>query len=462
MIRYCSWLFCSSILISSTALAEDATLLGQASVAVPPIAAIPTLSKAHDEHEGEHHHHAKTSPAVLTLQQAIEKAIDSAPRLKSAEAALAASKGEQLQAGVLPNPEIGLEAENFAGRGPYSGFNSSEITLGVSQTIELGGKRGSRRAAAAQGLALRGFEAEAERLDLVRDVTIAYAEALAAQEELKLATEQKKLAADLLKEVNSRVDAAREPLVQRSKTEIIAATSIFAHERAEREFQHTQHVLASLWGGHYETFTLDPEGLFTLTPPKNEAEVETALDANPNIKRWEADKARAKALMELEKAQAVPDPRISVGIRDLRDTGDQALIAGISIPIPVFNQNQGNIERARHEMVKVESDAASTRLAMRNAAFQSLEDMINAYRQAENLKSTILPAAEKAFKLSREGYRMGRFAYLEVLDAQRTLFDARTQYIAALKDYHKARAEVERITAIHIETPRLRESHEEQ
>jgi len=136
-------------------------------------------------------------------------------------------------------------------------------------------------------------------------------------------------------------------------------------------------------------------------------------------------------------------------VRDFRGTGDQALMAGISIPIPVFNRNQGNIEKARHEVVKAESDAAATKLTARNSAFQAHEDMINAYRQADILKSTILPAAEKAFRLAREGYRAGKFAYLEVLDSQRTLFETRAQYIAALRDYHKARAETERLTAAH-------------
>lgn len=446
-LTFSAWLLTATLLTGSSAWAED-TLLAQANQEHPPASTAPAAS-SNEADAGHHHTPDVPSSGTLTLQQAIDKAIGNAPRLKSAEAALGASRGERMQADALPNPEIGLEAENFTGSGPYSGFDSSEVTLGVSQTIELGGKRGSRQAAAEQGLRLRGFDYEAERLDLIRDVTIAYAEAVAAQEELKLAAEQKELAADLLKEVNERVGAAREPLIQRSKAEITASTSAFAHERAEREFTHAQHTLASLWGGHHETFALDRESLFALTPPKTEAEVETALDANPNLKRWEAEKARSSALLELEKAQSIPDPRISVGVRDFRGTGDQALMAGISIPIPVFNRNQGNIEKARHEVVKAESDAAATKLTARNSAFQAHEDMINAYRQADILKSSILPAAEKAFRLAREGYRAGKFAYLEVLDSQRTLFETRAQYIAALRDYHKARAETERLTAAH-------------
>lgn len=398
---------------------------------------------------------------VLTLEIAVKRALVHSPRLKSSASARRASSAAQRQASALPNPEIEVEAENFGGQGPYTGFDEAEMTYGMSQQFEVGGKRSARQNVARYEYKIAEIEDEAARLDLIRDVTVAYAEAVAAQEELKLAAEQKGLAADLLKEVNRRVNAASEPLAQRSKTEITAATSAFAHERAEREFKHAQHTLASLWGGHHETFTLDRESLFTLTPPKTESEVETALEANPTLKRWAAEKARSVALLKLEKAQSIPDPRIRLGVRDFRDTGDQALIAGISIPIPVLNRNQGNIERARHEVLKAASDAAATKLSVRNAAFQAHEDMINAFRQAENLESIILPAAEKAFALSREGYRMGRFAYLEVLDSQRTLFETRTQYIATLRDYHKARAEVERVTAQYAVPEKQEEIHAE-
>lgn len=302
-LKFSVWLLSATLLTGSAAWAEEA-LLAQANNETPPATIAPV--ELHSEHEGDHGHAEAPAPTgTLTLQQAIDKALDNAPRLKSAGAAVAASRGERSQADALPNPEVGLEAEDFAGRGPYSGFDSAQVTLGVSQVIELGGKRGSRQAAAEQGLALRGFDYEAERLSLIRDVTIAYAETVAAQEELKLTAEQKELAADLLSEVNTRINAAREPLIQRSKAQITASTSAFAHERAEREFTHARHTLASLWGGHHETYTLDSTSFFQLTPPKGEAELEAALDANPNVKRWDAERARSVALLELEKAQAI-------------------------------------------------------------------------------------------------------------------------------------------------------------
>lgn len=387
---------------------------------------------------------------ALTLQQAIDRALAGAPRMRSAAAAVKAGDGAWRQAGMGPNPELGVEVENFAGRGNYRGFEASEITLGISQTLEMGGKRASRKAAAGHEAALRRFEYEAERLDLIRDVTAAYAETVAAQESLALSRRQQTLAESLQREVARRVDAAREPLVQRSKADIALATATLARDRAAREFDHARHTLAGLWGGHHETFTLDRAAFTQIEALPGEAEVESALERNPALRRFKAEEARARARLDLEKAQAVPDPRVNVGLRDFRDTDEQALVAGVSIPIPVANRNQGHIAKARAEMARVESDAAAVRLALRNAAFQAREDAVNAYEQARSLKDAIIPAAERAFALAREGYGAGRLAYLEVIDARRTLFEAESQYIDALKDYHKARAELDRAAATHL------------
>ena len=153
-----------------------------------------------------------------------------------------------------------------------------------------------------------------------------------------------------------------------------------------------------------------------------------------------------QALYKLEKTLSIPDLRINVGVRDFRSTGDLALVSGVSIPIPVFNRNQGNVKRALQNVTKAEYDFHATKILMVNALHEQLENQVNAYRSAKNIKFSILPAAEKAFTFSRQGYLAGKFSYLEVLDAERTLFAMRESYITTLKNYHIAKAEVERMS----------------
>jgi cobalt-zinc-cadmium efflux system outer membrane protein len=418
-------------------------MLGMAVILAGVAPGVLWAEEAPPETHAEHQPHLAS---VITLEDAIARAMEAAPRLKASAANMEAAKGIHDQSGYWPNPRIGIEAENVAGSGQFSGISGAEITYGVSQQIEIGGKRSNRVAAAQQGVALSQLDMSIERFSLIRDVHVAYADAVAAQEALRLAKERKELAEQLYKTVRQRVDAAREPEIQQSKAKIGVSTATFNLARAGREFQHTKHVLSSLWAGHDDNFHLADAHFYELKAPPTEHEVEALLDKTPDLKRWEVEHQRRKALAELEEAQAIPDPEVAVGVRDLRQTGDQAFMVGLSIPIPVFNANQGNIARARSEALQVESQGRHAELTLRNEVFQHLEELINAYEQAKTLKSDIIPSAEKAFSLAREGYQAGSFPYLEVLDAQRTLFEVKENYVEALKAYHTASANVVRLT----------------
>lgn len=435
------WLLCATLLTSQPAFAEEAKKPQNAPVTLP--ASTPIIGN------------------VITLSAALEKALANSPQLKSASSAMLASKGERRQAGLLPNPEIGIEAENIAGQGAYKGTDSAEITYGVSQLIEIGGKRSARQDAAGKSYEIASFDYKTARLNLIRDVTTAYADAVAAQEEIKLAEEQKKLAGEVLQSVSKRVAAAAEPLIQKSKAEVALATSEIAFSKATRELEVAKKKLASLWGQDGDGFILDASDFFTIQPPAALTDAAARLTATPDIARLDAELGRAKANFDLERANAIPDPTLSVGVRDFRETSDQAFVVGVSLPIPVFNLNQGNIAKARNEVSKSESDKQSATLDLSNELTRATQELQTAYEESESLKATILPAAEKAFSLSRQGYQAGKFPYLEVLDAQRTLFEARSQYNAALKNYHTHRAEVERLTAVHSDKIQPDEEHDE-
>lgn len=324
------------------------------------------------------------------------------------------------------------------------------MTYGVSQLIEIGGKRSARTAVAERGIDLATHDYQAARLDLIRDVTQAFTQAVATSEEVKLATEQRKLADDVLDSVTRRVIAAREPLIQKSKATVALATSRIALEKAEREYEAARSVLANLTGEGSSVGALDATGLYAVVAPPGTAAIKEMLARNPDMARWKPAIASSAAALELEKANAVPDPRLSVGVVDFRESGDKAFMGGISIPIPVLNRNQGSISKAQAEMTKAMSEQKASELALSSEVARSLQAQRTAYKQVMTFKTTILPEAENAFVLSRQGYKAGTFGYLEVLDAQRTLTEARMQYIEALKEYHFQRANLERLTAAHL------------
>ncbi len=383
---------------------------------------------------------------TLTLSEAVKKALEASPRLKSATAGFDAAKGAEEQAGYWLNPEIGFEAENVAGSGPYSGTNSAEYTLGINQKIEIGGKRSARQNAA---IALRqgaNIDVLTERLNLQRDVHIAYSEVLAEAEAVKLAIDQEELAKDVLASVSKRVNAAAEPEIQRSKADVAYATSTIAREQEERQLKVAKGKLVRLWGESNFNVSLDHSHFFELESPEPMPSYLAKLKNIPDMQRMAFLKTEKESLLELERAATIPDPNFSLGVRDFRDSGDKALVFGVSLPIPVLNQNQGNVAKARAELTQTESDARQFELDLEQQLIENWQQWNSAYLEATRLDEKLLPSAEKAFRLARNGYSKGKFPYLEVLDAQRTLFDARSQYHGSLKRYHTARANVERLT----------------
>ncbi|AEP10524.1 TolC family protein [Micavibrio aeruginosavorus] len=388
-------------------------------------------------------------PATLVLDQAIAWALEHSPVLGASASRADAANASRSQAGALPNPEISVEAENIYGDGPYDGVDVAEITYGVSQLVELPGKRGNRiRVAEAEKTKIH-YASDGARLDLIRDVTIAYAELVAAQRDLAVIAEERNLAAEVRNSVAARVDAGKEPPIQRNKAEIELSSSDIALERARRSVNTKKKALEILMGGNLGDFTVDAQTLPAPTEPEPFLYYREQLARTPDVKSFEADVTQAQSMLSLEKASAFPDPTVGFGVRQFREDDRQAFVAGVSFPLPVFNINRAGIQRAGHELNAAKLEQRGGELSLEASLTEAYENFVSAYREASTLNDSVLPGAEEAFSFSRQGYDAGKFGYLEVLDAQRTLFDARRQYNEAIFDYYRQRATIERMTAIH-------------
>ncbi len=425
-----SWLLCATILSSHAAFAEDAAQ----STSEPAEAA----AKAE-----------AVTASGFTLNDAISKALLQSPRLKAFGSGVAAARGERQQAGLWYNPNIAADVENIGGSNSYKGISSAQTTFGVTQQFAIGGKLSAQRSIADRGLEIASLTEQAAALDIIRDITIAYADAIAAEENARLAREQRDLAGDVLKSVSIRVNAAAAPLIQKSRAEVERASATIALDKATREGEIARQKIAALMGDARFTLPIDKSYFYRTHKPEITG-LDDKLKANPDMVRLGSNIEQSKARLELERANAIPDPQLNIGVRDLRDTGDRAFVVGVSLPIPVFNANGGNIERARSEVLRTEQDNRQFELNTNAELIQARERLQNTYIQAETLREEILPSASTAFRLAREGYNLGRFPYLEVLDAQRSLFGVKQQQIEAIRQFHTAKAQLERLTALHM------------
>lgn len=388
-------------------------------------------------------------PATLALDQAIAWALEKSPVLGASASRADAATASRSQAGALPNPELSIEAENIYGDGPYDGTGGAEITYGVSQLVELPGKRGNRvRVAEAEKTKIH-YVRDGARLDLIRDITIAYAELAAAQRDFDVIEQERALAGEVMDSVAAKVEAGKEPPIQKNKANIELSSSDIALDRARRALNTKKQILKTLMGGDTGDFIIDSQTLPELVEPGPIDTYLSRLLQTPDARSLDADVMQAQSSLSLEKANAFPDPTLGFGVRQFREDDSQAFVAGVSFPLPVFNLNRAGIARAGHELNAAKLDQYGGRLSLESQLAAHYEEFVSAYREATALNNSVLPGAEETFSFSRQGYDAGKFGYLEVLDAQRTLFQARRQANAAVLDYHRARAAIERMTAQH-------------
>lgn len=382
----------------------------------------------------------------LTLKAAIRKAITVAPNLRSVQYAFNASMGKVEQANYYANPEFHFELENIIGSGQFNGLTMAEYTYSIVQKIELGGKRIARMQRAKAESKAQYVNISAERLSIRQNVIISYIQVLVAEKKLNVADNQKKLAHDLMNTISKRVAAAAELDHQLSNAETTYAKSVMKRQQLAREYNAAKEKLRILLGEVSLKYKLDDRILFSLKAPMSLAEYKKSLLFTAEMRRLHFIEVEKQATLKLEKALSVPDPNFSLGIRYFKNSSDKAYVFGASIPLPVYDQNKGEISRAKARVVQAESDK-------QYFAHQWEENLTNNWQlwkasffDAKHFKTKLLPAAEKAFKLARGGYEKGRLSYLEVLEAQRFLFESQMQYYDTLYRCHLARANVERLT----------------
>lgn len=385
----------------------------------------------------------------LSLHAVIKTALEKSPAFGASIDRTEAMKAATVKAGALPNPELSIDVENIGGDAPYEGVDAAEITYGVSQLIEMPGKRSGRKGMAEGEERQSTYAHDSIRLDLIRDVVVAYAQTVAATENFKILQQERTLASDVYQSVVAKVDAGKEPPIQKNKAGVALSSSEIALERAKRNMEASQKILANLMGGQVGDVVIIPESLPEMTAPLGLSAYMAMIEASPDIRSYDALVDAAQSGLRYEKANTVPDPTLNFGVRDYRDDNERALVAGLSFPFPVFDMNRAGVRRAGHEYNAAILDKANARLSSEAELIRTYEAFSNAYREHQALNDAVLPGAQEAFDFAREGYAAGKFGYLEVLDAQRTLFDARKQSTQTMLDYYREMAAIDRLTAVH-------------
>jgi cobalt-zinc-cadmium efflux system outer membrane protein len=389
---------------------------------------------------------AQEAPPPLSLGAVLQRAAEQNPTLAAQGYAERAAEALIEQANLRPNPTLDVSLENFAGTGAVQGVRGIETTVQASQTLERGGKREKRVALAGRERETAAKEFRVRRAEVLAASATAYIEVLAAQQRLALAAEPLRLARETIAAVESRVTAGAASPAESARARAALAASLADHARANASLLSARAALAATWGGEPTEVTTVAG---TLRIPSSLPSQETfvaKLASNPRLELQQTVIASRRAALDLEQAQAVQDVNVGGGVRFLREGSDAAFVAGVSMPLPFRNKNQGNIRAARETLAGAEQGVRAVEVELRTALTSAWQELTASHTAAQNLRGEALPATEEAFGAVRHAYEQGQLPLIDVLDAQRALVALRKELLDAEVAYAIALTRAESLT----------------
>lgn len=374
----------------------------------------------------------------ISLPQALEAAFAHNPELAAAQWEIGVAEGDRQQAGLIPNPVLSWEVEDTR-------RDTSTTTVMLSQALELGGKRGARIEAAGKGQDAARLELEQRGNELRADVVQAFYAAARAQAGLELARQSRALAERGLHVAEGRVRAGKVSPVEATRAQVQLAETDLQVRRAETLKINSNRELARATGSPTASFErLDYTDLSPGKSPSS-ARMMTALNQSAELRLAQTRIEQREAALGSERAKRIPDLTVSVGSQYSREERERVNVVGLSMPLPLFDRNQGNVLAASRRADQSRDLRNAVELKLRTQTQSALDQWSTAAQEVESFNKVILPAAQSAVDTATRGFEMGKFGFLEVLDAQRTLISARSQYLESLATATEARVAIERI-----------------
>ena len=377
--------------------------------------------------------------------------------LADARAAEAGARGDLVQAGLIPNPNLTLSAANFplttnpppTGNGP--GWSKNLVTsAGLDQLLELGGKRGKRQAQARAALAgAVAGSADARRTSLF-ELRTAFWSAVRARERRLLAEQVTGRSVEIERIGKARLDAEDISRADFEKIELEAMkqqndlADTIATERGA-----VSGLLALV--GPAAPPDVEVRGdLAVRPPPLDEARLAVrAVEERADVRAARAQSEAARATVSLAWAQAVPDLTLGLGYTRSKAVavGDKtdSLALIFSVPLPLFHRNQGEIARASAEAERSERAAVALQARVARDVAAALARYRAATEKVARYDGGALQRADRALQVAEKTWRAGDRSLLEYLEAERTWVALRGDYLDTQFELRQAAFELEKV-----------------
>jgi cobalt-zinc-cadmium efflux system outer membrane protein len=290
------------------------------------------------------------------------------------------------------------------------------------------------------------------RLEIESRTRSRWIEVLVDQDRLKAAREQVALAERTRREVAGWVAAARNPESDLRAAEIAVAEAELEREHAEHELTSARWTLAASWGAATPDFEA-VDGALTPLPPVEPFEALAARLPESSAQRAaRLDGERIAARRRLAEASVRPDLQVSLGVRRLEALDDQGLVMSVSVPLGSRQRAGLSVAEADAELAALDARREADRIERHQRLFEKYQELLHARTEHETLRTRMIPKAEQALAFTRRGFEAGRFSFVSVAQAQKTLFELRMRSVDAAARYHLLLIEVQRLAAVAPET----------
>lgn len=380
----------------------------------------------------------------LTLETALQLALDHNPELRASAARVQAAEGQARQARLWPNPSVEVAAEDW----PISGgFSASKRLLGISQTLPFPGKKSLDGRIGASAVSVSQADLALRRLGIVRDVKAAFYAVLAAEELVEVSRELAQLAESSAMAARKRVDAGAAPLQEQLRAEVERDRASVALRGREGDLGIARQMLATVLGRQDVADTPVSGSLPEAIDPGIPAPpTEASLDEHPAVAGSAAARARADSESRRARLDAYPDLTVAIARGRVGLENASIVQAGVSLALPLFDRGQGRKQEARANVAVADAELVAARQRLRSARNAAERRLRTARDQVLTHRERILPGAEEAQRLVQIGFTEGKLGFIDLIDTQRTLAEARQAYIQTVLEMNVAQAELEALT----------------
>lgn len=384
-----------------------------------------------------------TIESPVTREQALAMVLQHNPSLRAEARQIRVWEARRVQAETWANPYLSLSGEDFLGSGAFRAVDEMQVTAELSQELDLVGKRGHQSAVAAQQRDAAGWQLENARWQLVYEANVAFNQALLAQRRVALSQELADLARQASQVLASQAEAGRVTEMEVERAQVTTALAEMDVQEKTSELLVAKGQLAALWGGTRDQLSQLQGSLEVQDPGLDDNSIQQAIDQHPRVAKMQTLVKLQQARIKAAQAQAIPDLNVMLGYRYLNGPGASTVVSGLGVALPVFDRGQNEIQALEHERAAAEDQLLAERNSIREAVQRSVEKLRASLAASQVLEQKVLPRAESTFLAIQEGVQIGRFGFLDLLEAQRTLFQARRQHLELKAASLQAQAELE-------------------